>query len=137
MANINHDVVTYYAGAPAPTTVATATVNHNPYSTVYGITTGGTTYGIAQGGVVYNAPAPQVVQTNHSMPLTFVDFNGTQHHMEVAGELYALMYQYSEYHRSRVKSIPKCLPEPDFDLDEMAQAAELVESLNGNGTKSP
>lgn len=69
--------------------------------------------------------------TGTIVTITVTDANGFDNVMEIDAAYYDTMNYISMMHRQRIASRPKCLPDPDFDLDDMEKAAELLEGLDG------
>lgn len=126
------------------------------YSPVGGayITTGVTTtsvYGAMGGGgggngAVWLQPnavytTPMVGQPNGiNVSIAFTDTNGRTMILDIDGAYVNIMQEISTNHLKMHgfnPNPPAALPDPDFDLDELAMASDLVEQLDGARPESP
>lgn len=103
-------------------TYATANAVPGTVNVIYG--TGQATYNPQH--IIYTPEPSGMLVDVH-----FIDATGSRHIMTIDQSYLDMISKISLAHNNFLASKPKILPDPDFDLDELAQASELVESLDG------
>lgn len=78
-------------------------------------------------------PAPSGVSTE----VTLIEDNGVEIMIRIDEAYVEIIQQISAQHKFRLANVPKALPDPEFDLDEIATATELLEDLYGERPKGP
>lgn len=81
------------------------------------------------------APGTYTVQvqlpSGQAHDVTIVDADGKEHVIKVDVSYLSWINDINYGHRSIIAQRPKALPDPEFDLDEMEKASEILEGLDG------